>query len=67
MTPQTAVTATSATRAGTARGYCLAMTDHPVRELRVCVTAEDYDEAVTFYRDVLGLRVREAYSSPTAA
>jgi lactoylglutathione lyase len=25
------------------------------RELRVCVTAEDYDEAVRFYRDVLGL------------
>jgi lactoylglutathione lyase len=24
-------------------------------ELRVCVTAEDYDEAVRFYRDVLGL------------
>ena len=40
------------------------MTDHPVRELRVCVTAQDYDEAVTFYRDVLGLPVREAYSSP---
>lgn len=27
----------------------------PVRELRVCVTAEDYDEALRFYRDVLGL------------
>jgi lactoylglutathione lyase len=40
------------------------MTDHPVRELRVCVTAQDYAEAVTFYRDVLGLPVREAYSSP---
>jgi catechol 2,3-dioxygenase-like lactoylglutathione lyase family enzyme len=26
-----------------------------VRELRVCVTAEDYDEALHFYRDVLGL------------
>jgi catechol 2,3-dioxygenase-like lactoylglutathione lyase family enzyme len=26
-----------------------------VRELRVCVTAEDYDEALRFYRDVLGL------------
>jgi predicted enzyme related to lactoylglutathione lyase len=40
------------------------MTDPPVRELRVCVTARDYDEAVTFYRDVLRLPVREAYSSP---
>jgi lactoylglutathione lyase len=26
-----------------------------VRELRICVTAEDYDEALRFYRDVLGL------------
>ncbi len=34
-----------------------------VRELRVCVTAEDYDEAVRFYRDVLGLPGREAYCS----
>src|SRR3954452_15701803 len=35
-----------------------------VRELRLVVTAEDYDEAVRFYRDVLGLRERAAYSSP---
>ena len=34
-----------------------------VHELRVCVTAEDYDEAVRFYRDALGLPEREAYSS----
>ncbi|MGE5691294.1 MAG: VOC family protein [Pseudomonadota bacterium] len=32
-----------------------------MRELRVCVTAPDYDEALRFYRDVLGLREREAY------
>jgi lactoylglutathione lyase len=32
-----------------------------VRQLRVCVTADDYDEALRFYRDVLGLPVREAY------
>jgi lactoylglutathione lyase len=36
----------------------------PVRELRVAVTATDYDDAVAFYRDVLGLREREAFSSP---
>jgi lactoylglutathione lyase len=36
----------------------------PVRELRVAVTAPDYDDAVAFYRDVLGLREREAFSSP---
>ncbi|MGH2948699.1 MAG: VOC family protein [Solirubrobacteraceae bacterium] len=35
----------------------------PVRELRVAVTAPDYDEAVVFYRDVLGLRERAAFAS----
>ena len=33
-----------------------------VRELRVCVTAEDYEEALRFYRDVLGLREVAAFS-----
>ena len=33
-----------------------------VRELRVCVTAEDYEEAVRFYRDVLGLQEVAAFS-----
>jgi lactoylglutathione lyase len=35
-----------------------------VRELRLVVTAEDYDEALCFYRDVLGLEERAAYNSP---
>jgi lactoylglutathione lyase len=35
-----------------------------VRELRLVVTAGDYDEALRFYRDVLGLRERAAYTSP---
>jgi predicted enzyme related to lactoylglutathione lyase len=35
-----------------------------VRELRLVVTAADYDEALRFYRDVLGLPVREAYEAP---
>jgi predicted enzyme related to lactoylglutathione lyase len=35
-----------------------------VRELRLVVTAEDYDEALRFYRDVLGLPERGAFSSP---
>jgi lactoylglutathione lyase len=35
-----------------------------VHELRVVVTAPDYDDALRFYRDVLGLREREAFSSP---
>ena len=39
------------------------MNDEPVRELRVAVTAEDYDAALRFYRDVLGLRERAAFSS----
>jgi predicted enzyme related to lactoylglutathione lyase len=34
-----------------------------VRELRLCVTAADYDDALRFYRDALGLPVREAYES----
>lgn len=34
-----------------------------MRELRLVVTAADFDEALRFYRDVLGLREREAYSS----
>ncbi|MEU2284833.1 VOC family protein [Streptomyces sp. NPDC013178] len=41
------------------------MSDEPaVRELRLVVTAEDYDEALRFYRDVLGLPERAAFSSP---
>jgi catechol 2,3-dioxygenase-like lactoylglutathione lyase family enzyme len=35
-----------------------------VRQLRLVVTAPDYDEALRFYRDALGLRVEEAYASP---
>ncbi len=35
----------------------------PVRQLRVAVTASDYDEALAFYRDVLGLREEAAFSS----
>jgi lactoylglutathione lyase len=36
----------------------------PVQELRLVVTAPDYDEALRFYRDVLGLTERGAFSSP---
>ena len=35
-----------------------------VHEMRLVVTATDYDEAVRFYRDVLGLPERAAYASP---
>ena len=34
-----------------------------VRELRLVVTAEDYDEALRFYRDVLGMPERLSYAS----
>ncbi|MFL6121077.1 VOC family protein [Actinophytocola sp.] len=36
----------------------------PVRQLRLVVTADDYDAAVRFYRDVLGMAEREAVQPP---
>ncbi|MGH3149760.1 MAG: VOC family protein [Streptosporangiaceae bacterium] len=39
--------------------------DEPrVTEMRLVVTASDYEEALRFYRDVLGLPERAAYRSP---
>jgi predicted enzyme related to lactoylglutathione lyase len=35
-----------------------------VLQLRLVVEAEDYEEAVRFYRDVLGLPEEEAYEGP---
>ena len=35
-----------------------------VRELRLVVTADDYEQALHFYRDVLGLTERGAFASP---
>jgi catechol 2,3-dioxygenase-like lactoylglutathione lyase family enzyme len=35
-----------------------------IRELRLVVTAPDYDEALHFYRDVLGLEELSEFSSP---
>jgi predicted enzyme related to lactoylglutathione lyase len=35
-----------------------------VHEMRLVVTADDYDEALRFYRDALGLTERAAFSSP---
>ena len=41
------------------------MDDRPgVTELRLVVTAPDYEQALRFYRDTLGLREQAAYSSP---
>ena len=38
-----------------------------VRELRVVVAAEEYDVAVGFYRDVLGMREQAAFAGPGGA
>ena len=38
-------------------------TPRPVRQLRLVVETEDYEAALTFYRDVLGLVEREAVPS----
>ncbi|MFV2103568.1 VOC family protein [Micromonospora sp. LOL_024] len=39
----------------------------PVRQLRLVVEADDYEAAVRFYRDVLGLPEQAAYSSGDGA
>ena len=40
------------------------MTAPVVKQMRLVATAEDYDAALHFYRDVLGLSELEAYNSP---
>jgi lactoylglutathione lyase len=35
-----------------------------IRELRLVVTSDDYEEAVAFYRDVLGMKEIDVWSSP---
>ncbi|MET7332070.1 VOC family protein [Nonomuraea sp. NPDC005650] len=41
--------------------------DHPVRQLRLVVEAEDYEAALAFYRDVLGLPEQAAFSGGDGA
>jgi catechol 2,3-dioxygenase-like lactoylglutathione lyase family enzyme len=43
------------------------MAESPVRELRLAVTVENYDEAVRFYRDALGLPVLEEWDDPAGS
>lgn len=43
------------------------MAEGPVRELRFAYTVENYDEAVRFYRDVLGLPVIQEWDEPTGS
>ena len=38
-----------------------------VRQLRLVVHAEDYDEALRFYRDVLGMPAQESYAGDGGA
>lgn len=49
------------------RGTFIEVTESPVRELRLAVTVEDYEEVLQFYRDVLGLPVIEAWEQPTGS
>jgi lactoylglutathione lyase len=39
----------------------------PVRELRLAVTAPDYEESLRFYRDVLGLPVVKSWDEPSGS
>jgi lactoylglutathione lyase len=43
------------------------MPESPVRELRLALTVTDYDQAVAFYRDRLGLPVLETFEGPEGA
>lgn len=42
------------------------MDTHEVKELRVALTVDDFDRALAFYRDVLGLRMRDMWVSEGA-
>ncbi|NLE52100.1 MAG: VOC family protein [Chloroflexi bacterium] len=39
--------------------------ESPVRELRLALTVENYDELVRFYRDVFGLPEIQSWDNPT--
>jgi uncharacterized glyoxalase superfamily protein PhnB len=43
------------------------METEPVKQLRLVVEADDFEDAVTFYRDVLGLAERESYQGEDGA
>jgi lactoylglutathione lyase len=40
------------------------ISESPVRELRLAVTAQDYQESLRFYRDELGLPVVKSWDEP---
>lgn len=43
------------------------MPESPVRELRLAVTVENYEQALTFYRDVLGLPAVRTWDEPSGS
>jgi lactoylglutathione lyase len=43
------------------------LSESPVRELRLAVTVEDYERALAFYRDALGLPVVESWDTPNGS
>jgi lactoylglutathione lyase len=43
------------------------MAKSPVRELRLALTIEDYDTALRFYRDVLGLPLVSSWDRPSGS
>ncbi len=43
------------------------MPESPVRELRLAFTVENYDQALRFYRDALGLPVIEEWEQETGS
>lgn len=43
------------------------MPESPVRELRLAYAVEDYERAVRFYRDALGLPVIEEWDRPSGS
>jgi lactoylglutathione lyase len=43
------------------------ISESPVRELRLAVTAQDYPESLRFYRDDLGLPVVKSWDEPSGS
>lgn len=63
--PDEPLTGELETAVAEAEGFARARpTPRATHEMRLVVTATDYDEAVHFYRDVLGLPERAAFASP---
>lgn len=63
LTGMTEVETASMTKDNTSAGA----EQHAVRQLRIIVEAEDYEAAVTFYRDVLGMPEEGAFEGPGGA